>query len=346
MMQLRWMQGVALATLVVVMTMTPTETANAQSVRDQQTGSAKASPLGGFGGLVIYENSIGRGTFSSFTDGAADQPLWTMSFSMWPNYTLSRDRGLLRLQLRVGMDINIIENFNSLNTRPSDTRLRDIQIVLQWINFAQFKPANLSWSAFFRIGIPTSLLSQLETRILQARVDLNTVWTPARWLRINYFFSIYRNFHRYANRVVDTSDFDLPPSTRSNGAEALGGALLATGVGNPEWQLLHGVGFTFAAKGFYAAFNWFLLQTYGYQHFSKDSQASPYGVDGRARLDLMVGAIELGYSVNRSFTIALGSSTLQSPLTANNQSVRFPFWDTTNGSANRQTFYLDLVGSF
>jgi hypothetical protein len=340
------MQGVVLATAVVVATIVPTDTAHAQSVRDQQTGGAKASPLGGFGGLVIYENSLGRGTFSGFADGAAAQPLWTMSFSMWPNYTISRDRGLLRLQIRVGLDINVVENFNSLNTRPSDTRLRDTQIVLQWINFAQFKPANLSWSAFFRIGLPTSLLSQLETRILQARMDLNTVWMPTRWLRINYFFSIYRNFHRYTNRVVDTSDFDLPPTTRSGGAEALGGALLATGVGNAQWQLLHGVGVTFAAKGFYAAFNWFLLQTYGYQHFSQDAQSSPYGLDGRARLDLMVGAIELGYSVNRYFTIALGSTTLQSPLTADNKHPRFPFWDTTNGSSNRQVFYLDLVGSF
>ena len=345
-MQRRWIRYILTAAVLAATVSTPMDAAHAQSVRDQQTGGTKKSPLGGFGGLVIFENSLGRGTFSGVADNAAAQPLWTMSFSMWPNYVLSRDRGLLRLQVRVGLDLNIIENFNSLNTTSNDAQLRDLQFVIQWLNFAQYKPAKLSWSAFFRIGVPTSRLSQLETRILQARVDLNTVWTPLNWLRVNYFFSIYHNFHRYQNRVVDTSDFDFPPTVRSGGAEALGGALLATGVGNAQWQLLHGVGVTFATKGFYAAFNWFLLQTYGYQHFSKDSQASPYGVDGRARLDLMVGAIELGYSVNRYFTIALGSSTLQSPLTANNQSVRFPFWDTTNGSANRQTFYLDLVGSF
>ena len=345
-MQRRWTHIVLMLAVFAMAFTAPTEQAHAQSVRDQQTGGTKKSPLGGFGGLVIFENSLGRGTFSGVANNAAAQPLWTMSFSMWPNYVLSRKRGLLRLQVRVGMDINLVENFNSLNTVSSDARLRDLQLVVQWLNFAQYKPANLSWSAFFRVGLPTSRLSQLETRVMQARVDLNTVWMPLNWLRINYFFSMYRNFHRYQNRVVDTSDFDFPPTVRSGGPEALGSALLATGVENAQWQLLHGVGFTFFKSGFYAAFNWFLLQTYGYTHFSNDAQSSRYGSDGRNRLDLMVGAIELGYSVNRYFTIALGSSTLQSPLTSNNESIRFPFWDTTNGASNRQTFYLDLVGSF
>ena len=36
----------------------------------------------------------------------------------------------------------------------------------------------------------------------------------------------------------------------------------------------------------------------------------------------------------------------QAPLTPDNGSARFPFWDTSNGADNRQVFYTDLVGSF
>ncbi len=44
--------------------------------------------------------------------------------------------------------------------------------------------------------------------------------------------------------------------------------------------------------------------------------------------------------------MSLGWLVDQTPKNTSDGSFRFPWWDTTNGADNVQSFYLDLVASF
>ena len=76
-----------------------------------------------------------------------------------------------------------------------------------------------------------------------------------------------------------------------------------------------------------------------------DLCASPNATAGVGQSDVMWGGLEVSYAVHEYVDLALGSWTEQAPKTADGEAFRFPFWDTTNGAANRQVFYLTVTGS-
>ena len=89
-----------------------------------------------------------------------------------------------------------------------------------------------------------------------------------------------------------------------------------------------------------------MLHLFSYQAIPLDQYSSPYAQEGRGQTDLMYGTLEVSWEVMEHLSLALGTVVEQTPLTADNTGPRFPWWDTTNGSANRQVFYLDVTGSF
>ena len=172
-------------------------------------------------------------------------------------------------------------------------------------------------------------------------------FAPLDWMSLTYGFSATKNFNEYTNSVGDVDEFDFPLPSRAGGSEGVSEGLVATGKQITEWSLMHqvGLGFSFL-EDFSVDVVWYYYQNFTYQSFELDELSSVNAVGGRGYSDLMVGVIEVGYSVTDYLSLSLGTLVEQTPKTADNQNFRFPFWDTTNGADNRQTFYLDVVARF
>lgn len=314
--------------------------------KDVLADEAEPNPMGGFGATIIYENAVGRGTFT--TGGEFnDRSLWTMLLSVRPKWTFHDEENLkFTLGARLDVDKNIVENADSLNTRKHETNVYDVRLSLAWGGY-EIKPAKLTVSSVFEIFTPTSKLSQLQNKILGTRLYVTTSYKPLSWLSATWQVYATKNFNKYTNNVLDSDDFDIAPLTRAGGAEAVAEGLAAIGSGNPEWGLTNRgiLEFSFLEK-FSFTIDFLYTQSWTYNDIEIDALSSPNAVAGRGYTDLATGTLEVAYDVTDYLNVALGTTTEQTPKTADNKEFRFPFWDTSNGADNRQIFYLDLTGKF
>ena len=305
-----------------------------------------SDPLGGFGATVIYSHTLGKGTFSATESSDAAQPYYNMAWSLRPTYTISKENKV-KLGVRVDFDVDIVENFASSNTRPHDVQLRDIRLYVTWTDFLKIEPAWLSFSGAATIYAPTSRASQITGKILGTRLSTSMKFKPVDWFQFSYGFGFTKNWNKATTGQFNVDEFDAPPQVRANDAADLGDGNISTGTTNTEWSLNHGLGIAFAIPGGVSLdVAWTYYQYFKYGNKAIDEFSSPNAQAGKEITDLMVGTIEVGYSITDYLSLALGTSVEQLPKTDDNASFRFPFWDTTNGLANRQTFYFDIAGSF
>ncbi len=307
-------------------------------------------PLYGFGGTLIYEQALGRGAFAGTSEsaelGAADLTSYGHSLSIRPSYTISKKRKM-KLTLRMDLSQELVESYGHTTTTPNDVLLGDLRLSFGWTDFVKVKEAFLSWNLATTVYFPTSRLSQLQTKVFAWNFGITNKFKPVDWFRFDYAFSFTKSFHEFTNPVIDEKDFDIPLTSRANGAEVVGEGLAALGGVNTEWSLNHRIGaiFTFL-EDFSFEVHWYYYQYFGYGEFADDEFTSPHAKSGKPYSDLMQGVIEFGYTVTPNLSLAIGTLTAQSPKTDDNESFRFPFWDTTNGADNRQTFYFDVIGRF
>ena len=297
-----------------------------------------------WGGTVLLSTSVGKGSF--IADEYNARPRMSMGLSVRPKFVISK-KHKLRLQARVDVNQTLLDNADSTASTDNQFLLYDTRLAVYWTKFAEVESANLSWSTWGELFFPTSKLSQLQTKYLGVRTGLSTKYKPLKWLTLGHTFHVTKNFNKYNNYVLDQSNFSTPLPARAGGAEAVETGLIAIGTSPSEWSLVNGVSaqFTFL-KDFNAAIGWTMMNAFSYFDYPKDDLSSPNAIGGRGRSDVMYGNIEFGYKVTKNISLALGTTVSQSPKTSDNESFRFPFWDTTNGASNRQSFYLDVAGSF
>ena len=98
-------------------------------------------------------------------------------------------------------------------------------------------------------------------------------------------------------------------------------------------------------RRFGVTLDWTLVHSWTYQRFPADALSSPYAQESRGLSDSMVGSLEFSVEVLDQLSVGVGTLVEQTPKTLDNERFRFPFWDTTNGAANRQVFYVDVIGT-
>jgi len=297
-----------------------------------------------WGGYVELSTSVGKGSF--IADEYNARPSLSMSLSVRPRFVISK-KHKLRLQARVDMAQTLVENADSTASQKNQFLLYDARLALYWNEFAKVESANLSWNTWGELFFPTSKFSQLQTKILGVRAGVSTQYKPLKWLTIGHTFYATKNFNQYNTYVLDQADFSSPIPARAGGAESVDTGLVALGISPSEWSVFNvlSVGTKFL-DDFSAGMSWTMLNAFSYFDYPKDDLSSPNAIGGRGRSDVMYGNIEFGYKVTKNISLALGTTVTQSPKTSDNKSFRFPFWDTTNGAGNYQTFYFDVGGSF
>lgn len=292
---------------------------------------------GPFGGGVWLTTSLGRGTFNS---GPDHQPLVNLDLSLRPRYTFDFERDIA-LRLRFDVSADLVENAHGGGTERQQVLASDLLLSGTWGELAEVEAVDLTLSAAFGVVFPTSLASDHAGKLLGLQAAVTATFEPSPWLELAYTLTATKNFNRYDVATLDAGDFAVTPSARPGGAEALGGALTATGAGVTEWGLTHTLWADFApVEGLSIWLGWSLTQAWTNKAIPKDDRSSAHAVGGRGQSDVMTGGLEVGYAVHELLSVALGTSVSQTPKTLDNTSFRFPFWDTTNGSLNRQVFYL------
>lgn len=282
---------------------------------------------------MILSNSVGRGSFLGNEFNA--RPYWNMAISLSPKYTISKEHKLSTM-LNIAFNTNLVDNADTTTVTPQETNLSDLSLTLSWGSFVDIKKGLFKLSTYARVYFPTSKVSQFSNRILSTRVSLSASSKPLSWLSVGYQFYPTKYFSKYTNKVLDLSEFDFPVPSRSGGSEDLGSDQIALGSQVSNFSLGHHAWTEFSfLKDFSAGVHFYYTQVFGYDNFEIDELSSKNAVAGRSYADVMVGTIELGYEINKHLSVALGTTVEQSPKTADNQDICFPFWDTTNGAANR-----------
>jgi hypothetical protein len=303
----------------------------------------KPSLASRFGGSLMVTTSLGKGTFTG--NEYTRRPYLNFLFSLRPQFQASPQHKLT-VGLRMDMDVNAVESADSSNTIPHQVHPGDLRIWLKWKQFAAVKKAKLSWSGSFQTFLPTSYLSQFAGKLLGLSLGISTTFKPHRLVTLSHSITLTKNFNRFKNATLDWSDFDQSRITRPGGAENVADGLTATGGGVVEWAIYNALSLTVTPiKKLSIGLSFGIANAFTYDTSDEGQHSSPYADPGRGQRDLMYGSFDVSYDLHKHFSVALGTSVTQSPKTLDNKSFRFPFWDTTNGAANRQVFTLTLTGS-
>jgi hypothetical protein len=320
----------------------PQSAPSAPEVDTAHTDAGDEETTSPFSASVLGEVSVGAGTF---TPGPAARPYVNLLTKVRGSYRFD-DIGL-SLGLSFSVNVNAVENADSGNAVAHQVKPGDLRLTAALDGLLTWDTIGLEVLPTVALSLPTSLESLHVGKLFGLSAGLSVAVEPLDWLYTEVRTSFTKNVNLTTHAVLDAGNFDLAPLSRAGGAEAIAEGRVATAGGLTSWYAVWGAGVTFTpVDDFSILIDFEMLHLFSYDAIALDEYSSPYAHEGRGQSDLMYGTVEFGYEVLDGLSLALGTMVEQEPLSADNTSPRFPWWDTTNGSANRQVFYVDVIGSF
>ncbi len=197
----------------------------------------------------------------------------------------------------------------------------------------------VSFDADLGFVLPTSTAS-INTNLYTSIVPDLSVSIKFHKLRFSYEITYSHSFHKYTSTTLDPSEVDI--LSRSAGLERINQNNIAVGGVLNEIDLtnLFVVGYQFIKPfgmriGFGFADSW----TYDNGTISADDEfVNPNAKVGRGHSQLSVGTISLLYSPIKYLTLSLAMVSQQPWKTADNKTLRFPWFDTVSPSKNYTKF--------
>ena len=196
-------------------------------------------------------------------------------------------------------------------------------------------------------AIPTSKASW-TTNLYTTIMPSITMKIKFAQIRFNYQIIYGHSFHKYTSPTVDPSEVDV--ISRSAGNEilsandiALDGILSEIGLVNSfslGYRFFMNFGLT---VGLAFADNW----SYDTKSNRDDDEfVNPYAKTGRGHSQMSQGSIVLNYSPIKYLTLNFGLTSTQPWKTADNKSLRLPWFDTVSPSKNYTKFFFSIMGSY
>lgn len=199
-------------------------------------------------------------------------------------------------------------------------------------------------------SIPTSDASRFTN--LRTRLSLGFGLSRSFGdLTISFRTSASKNFHRDTSVVADLDDFQLDIFARDGGSENIGEAQIALDTGVlSEWGWSNALSLSYVwLPGFSTGISFSLNNNWTYDNGTiteRDTLTSPNANPGRGHGQSMTGAFSASYGFLDYFAVGAELSTSQPVKTADNQSVRFPFFDLETGNLQNTSFALTLSASY
>lgn len=207
----------------------------------------------------------------------------------------------------------------------------------------------------FAVAFGADLSFTLPTSTASINMDFYTAISPSlsASVKIGKFSAAYvikyaHNFHKYTSLTLDPDEVDV--LSRSTGEELIGTHDVAVDGVLTEMELLNQ--FVFAYKfldclslsiGFGFADAW----TYDNGTITKDDEfVSPNAKVGRGHSQASMGTIALAYSPIDMLELSLSMVSQQPWKTADNTTIRFPWFDTVSPAKNYTKFMFGVSFSY
>lgn len=314
--------------------------------RDDET------PFAGFGAMLIYENSVGIGTFVA--DEYQRRPLWDMLWSIRAKVYLFHN--LMFVQARLDLNQPIIDNADAETTHNNEFTISDTIVTVIAPSFYTEPVTGLRFGAWMDFLFPSSLQSRYADLLLGWRtgVQIGRTFGP---VDIMYQFRFTKNFHSGTSPTLIDSRHGLGATTGTAYRNRGPGGEMGEGI-STEFNLMNRLTVSVELpESLYISLDFVIFNSFDYDTASDDRivdpitgavitlDQSPHSHRGRGRSDLTSATLEFGWSPLRYLTVALGVTSYQPPVKDDNSGFRFPL-NFTEASANFTTVYLDVIGTY
>ncbi len=314
---------------------------------------ARPSDAFALSGDVRLDNTVGLGTF---VPGEARRVSDDLGVLLRAALTLGHGVGLTALQT---VSKNLATNVDSGAARLYDTVVGDTLLVANWSPvrgdeagrpLPLLLPGGLKVTASLALALPTSRASRFQTRLFALTPGFSVLkpdWLGGR-LTVVYAFGFTKNFNRLTTTAVDASNF--PTLARPDGPELISGqSEIATGALNTSFAVRN----TFAVAWMptprlAVGLTYALYNNFKYNDFSNDVWTSANAKPGNGRADLQWGLVSVGYSLDpdQQWTLTALAVTASPPWSADNRTLRFPFFDWRSSADNYTSLGLAVNRAF
>ena len=299
------------------------------------TAGTADTPAVWFGATLIYENSVGIGTFVQDEDQRREY--WEMLWSIRAKLYLLHKK--LFIQARLDMIQPIIENADAETTENNQFTISDTILTIMAPAFYTEPVTGIRFGAWMDFLFPSSLEAQFSTRYVSWRTGILVGKTfeidaIGGGIDLMYQFRFTKNFHEKKSPQAEK--------------DYITGRRDAVGV-STDFGIMNRLSATLSfLKDFYFALDFIIYNNWHYDAAS-DIDAPSTGVGARpgvrGRVDLTLATMEFGYSPLPYLTVALGVTSYQPAKTDDNGSIRPPF-NFTDASRNFTTVYFDIIGTY
>ncbi len=194
--------------------------------------------------------------------------------------------------------------------------------------------------------LPTGKSSQFQGRYiaLTGAANFSRSFGP---VSVTYQPRFQKQFHKYASAVIE-NDGGVPIALgRDGGAESLSDNLVATNQQNVSWAVRNALILNIAGSDnlSFQVF-YFLLHQFRYYDAPLDELSSQFARGGTRMADLQFGSIAANYTLPSNWFASLSVATFSMPWSADNKTLRFPFFDFRSTSDNITSLSLGLTRAF
>jgi hypothetical protein len=298
------------------------------------TGSARADDLTLLerfnDSRVSLTSAIGTGSFVS--SEFSDDPYFSQSLALEPRFLLAEQ---LFFGARFDMECELTEP-NSPSTRRCSPS--DLSLSFSALNLLRDPWLNGQVRGGLSLYLPTSLESRFNNTVVNLRASTGY---SARFfderLQVSLGVGLQKYLPTQITRGPDAGNADFPlilsrQSAISDGAAGSGGRL------NDNWAL---------SSSFFVGWQFFdqlsatiSFGVYNYFRFTVPEDFSDPALSRTGRVDLTSGSLEVSYRLFDNLAFDFGVVSTQPAMTADNSSLRFPFYDFISPANNYTRWYL------
>ena len=199
----------------------------------------------------------------------------------------------------------------------------------------------------FKVSFDADLSFALPTSTASINSKLYTTISPSLAASIKFHKLLFaygiaygHSFHKYTSITYDPSEVDV--LSRSTGNELIGSHDIAIGGVLSEIELANefALGYQFIPQlGLTIGFGFIDVWTYDNGTITKDDEfVNPNAKVGRGHSQLSQGSVMLTYNPHKWVTLQLAMVSTQPWKTADNKTLRFPWFDTVSPSKNYTKF--------
>ena len=301
------------------------------------------------GGTLLYENSLGIGTFVA--DEYLRRPYWEMLWSLRAKLYLFHE--LLSIQARLDLVQPVIDNADAETNENNQFTVSDTFLTILAPAFYQEPVTGIRFGAWTDLVFPSSLESRFARLLVGWRLGVIVSRDfPIAAIRgsvdLTFQLRFTKNFHE---RKTPLSRGEYIESYRLRDA---------VGV-STDYGVMSRLTVTLTfLEDFYAALDFAVYNDWHYDTSGAvpcpeelerigqgcaGSTSAPAARPGRGRVDLTLSSLELGYTPLPWLTIALGVTTYQPPFDDDNRGLRPPL-NFQDASRNFTSLYLDVIGTY